>query len=102
MPRLTNSNGKDDRIDFKFGEDTEVHESCSLTWRGEHYVFGGRYESRQISKIIGCELRNIGKYSIQAIFFVNLDMEVMHTAKVLASQLLRKEIVAHIFKDTVY
>ena len=70
MPRLTNSNGKDDRIDFKFGEDTEVHESCSLTWRGEHYVFGGRYESRQISKIIGCELRNIGKYSIQPIIFL--------------------------------
>ena len=61
VPVVTNSNGKNDRdIDFIFGEDTQVYAPCSLTWRGEHYVFGGRYESRQISKIIGCELRNIG------------------------------------------
>ena len=42
VPVLTNANGKDDRdIDFIMGENTDVFYSCSLTWRGEHYVFGG-------------------------------------------------------------
>ena len=59
---ITNANGKDDRdIDFIMGRNTEIEESCSLTWRGEHYVFGGNSQKRQISKIIGCELRNIGE-----------------------------------------
>ena len=67
MPRLTNSNGKDDSdIDFIFGENTDVYQSCSLTWRGEHFVFGGLNERDQISKIIGCELKSIGKLFIGA------------------------------------
>ena len=62
VPLITNSNGKDDRdIDFVMGKNTEVENSCSLTWRGEHYVFGGYNRDRQISKIIGCELINIGE-----------------------------------------
>ena len=28
-------------IAFVFGKNTEVRVSCSLTWRGEHFVFGG-------------------------------------------------------------
>ena len=36
------ADGFEDRtIDFEFEEDTEVWGSCSLTWRNEHYVFGG-------------------------------------------------------------
>ena len=68
MPILTNSNGKDDRdIDFIIGDNTEVYNSCSLTWRGEHYVFGGWNQRRQISKIVGCELRTIGKLFIWSV-----------------------------------
>ena len=59
---LTNWNGKDDRdINFSYGQNTEVSYACSMTWRNEHYVFGGNTLKRQISKIIGCELKNIGE-----------------------------------------
>ena len=67
LPRLTNSNGKDDSdIDFIMGENTQVERSCSLTWRGEHYVFGGSSKEKQVSKIIGCELKSIGKLFIRS------------------------------------
>ena len=61
VPMITDFNGKDNRdIAFVLGENTEVKHSCSMTWRGEHYVFGGDRQTKQVSKIVGCELRNIG------------------------------------------
>ena len=45
---------------FKFGDDTEAFCSCSLIYKGIHYVFGGRDEKRQISKIDSCALKRIG------------------------------------------
>ena len=63
VPVLTDDSGKDDRdLNFAIDDDVEVYASCSLTWRGEHFVFGG-YEiaNYQIAKIIGCELKNVGE-----------------------------------------
>ena len=39
---------------FLYGPGTEIDMSCSLTWRGEFYVFGGNAQSTQISKL-GCQ-----------------------------------------------
>ena len=43
-----------------FGPETEVHLSCSITWRGEMYIFGGAYQTTQISKLNGCKLEREG------------------------------------------
>ena len=62
VPVLTNSSGKDDRdVNFVIDDDVEVETSCSLTWRGEHFVFGGYNKRNQIAKIIGCELKSVGE-----------------------------------------
>ena len=62
LPVLTDSNGKKEELNkFMFDSNTEVLRSCSLTWRGEHYVFGGEKFRRQISKIEKCELKRFGE-----------------------------------------
>ena len=59
---LTDDSGKDDRdVNFVIDDDVEVYQSCSLTWRGEHFVFGGWNKRNQIAKIVGCELKNVGE-----------------------------------------
>ena len=49
-----------DDFRFIFGEHTEVLYSCSITWHGEFFIFGGSTERRQISKLNGCTLERIG------------------------------------------
>ena len=62
VPVLTNASGKDDRdLNFVIDDGVEVYGSCSLTWRGEHFVFGGWNKRNQIAKIIGCELKSVGE-----------------------------------------
>ena len=64
IPVITDSNGKVEYVgedfDFEFGQQTEVDWSCSVTYRGDFYVFGGRWFERQISKLEGCSLTRIG------------------------------------------
>ena len=47
-------------FEFSLGQDTEVYYSCSLTWRGQFFVFGGNEEKSQISSINGCRLERVG------------------------------------------
>ena len=62
VPLITNANGKDNRdVDIVLGEKTEMYRSCSITWRGEYYIFGGDAHQKQVSKINGCEIQSIGK-----------------------------------------
>ena len=62
VPIVTNASGKDDRdVNFIIDDDVDVYRSCSLTWRGEHFVFGGYPNEYRIAKIIGCELKNVGE-----------------------------------------
>ena len=59
---ITNSSGleTDLRFRFKYGENTEVYQSCSIMWHGELYVFGGDDNKRQISKVHSCGLYHYG------------------------------------------
>ena len=58
---LTDVNGRDYRgFRFNWAPDTEVIQSCSINWEGEMYVFGGKNQMRQISKLSGCGLTKIG------------------------------------------
>ena len=62
VPVITNSNGRSDKnFFFMFDEGTEVLAACSLTWRGEHYVFGGELNKNQISRISDCQLKSVGQ-----------------------------------------
>ena len=45
---------------FEFGTDTEVYYSCSITWKGAFYVFGGVSEKTQISVVDDCKLTRVG------------------------------------------
>ena len=71
-PVITDSSGKaeyaGEDFDFAFEDKTEVAESCSITYRGDHYVFGGTYEMKQISKITDCSLKRVGTLSFQFYF----------------------------------
>ena len=66
FPVITNALGGEDRdFSFQFGADTEVYYSCGLTYRGEHFVFGGQSKKTQIAKIDGCQLKIVGQLSFQ-------------------------------------
>ena len=45
---------------FEYGTDTTVYESCSITWKGAFYIFGGFYEKTQISVVNNCKLTRVG------------------------------------------
>ena len=47
-------------FEFSLGQNTEVYYSCSLTWHGQFFVFGGNEEKSQISIINGCRLERVG------------------------------------------
>ena len=44
---------------FEFGTDTIVEYSCSITWKGAFYIFGGVYKT-QISVVDDCKLTRVG------------------------------------------
>ena len=59
---VIDENGKEeDDFSFTFGENTEVSFSCSITWHGELYIFGGDTETKQITKLNGCKLERVGR-----------------------------------------
>ena len=45
------------------GDDTQVYLSCGLTWRNQHYIFGGSSKKTQISTIRNCKLEVVGQLS---------------------------------------
>ena len=53
---------------FLMGENTQVYYSCSITWRNKHFVFGGYNEKKQISQLIGCELKRVGSLAFDHFF----------------------------------
>ena len=38
----------DDHLDFEYGADTEVYNSCGATLNGDMFVIGGWYKRRQV------------------------------------------------------
>ena len=61
VPVLTDSSGRvDTDLAFTFDENTSVRYSCSVTFKNQHFVYGGfGVYKRQISRIEGCQLRRI-------------------------------------------
>ena len=52
--------GKEKKPIIVYNEKTEVHYSCSITWKGDFFIYGGDTEESQISKLNGCKLERIG------------------------------------------
>ena len=48
---------------FERGERTEAELSCSLVWQNQLHIFGGQYETRQISRLNDYKLERIGDLS---------------------------------------
>ena len=79
---LVDANGRQDEVScFKAWDDTSFYQSCSLTWHGEFYVFGGYSghvdtadSSDQISRVVGTELVNFGSLDFT---FYHLTCDVM-------------------------
>ena len=69
---ITNVAGKieypGEDFDFQIGDDTEVYHSCSITWHGQFFLFGGGVEKTQISTITGCKSDRIGTLSFELDF----------------------------------
>ena len=65
LPVITDVSGtvKYGGTDFEFEMDSEVYKSCSLTFKGKFYVFGGHYSRNQISQINNCKLERVGSLS---------------------------------------
>ena len=57
---MINPLGGYEKLDFEFGDGTEVGHSCSLQWKNEYYVFGGYNEKRQVSLVNGKRLERKG------------------------------------------
>ena len=50
VPMIISFDGINHReASFTFGDNTEVHFSCSLEYRNQFYVFGGLNQKRQVS-----------------------------------------------------
>ena len=61
IPVLTDSSGKVKQdVDFFLGITDEVFNSCTLTWKGQHFIIGGERRRTQISKIVDCGLKKVG------------------------------------------
>ena len=60
-PLIANLNGTFERNTlFKIDENANVHDSCSLLFNGEFYVFGSWENPRQIAKVNKCSLKRVG------------------------------------------
>ena len=52
VPVIIDANGRfDSDLVTEFGDETQAHGSCSLTYRNRFYIFGGQFEKRQISEV---------------------------------------------------
>ena len=59
IPLFTDLDGRNINANFHYGENTEVYESCMVLFNGQAYIFGGRIERRQISRVENCQLKSL-------------------------------------------
>ena len=41
-----------EKFQFRFGTNTEVYGSCPVVFQGEHFIFGGSMNKRQVSALV--------------------------------------------------
>ena len=60
QPMVISFDGSYRNASFNFGSETQIFYSCPIEFKNQFFVFGGRYQQRQISKVIGCHLERTG------------------------------------------
>ena len=60
QPLLVDAKGRHDRNRMSKDENTELHNSCSVTYHNRFYVYGGDWLTKQISEVTQCGVRRIG------------------------------------------
>lgn len=60
---MIDSTGGHKIADFQFGDKTEVNNACSVLWKSRMFVYGGLWQSNQISEVKGCGLTHIDTLS---------------------------------------
>ena len=74
---LINQAGEQEELKcFNRDTETEAWGSCSIVWQGQFHIFGGKQKLRQISRLTGHKLENIGQ----------LDFDHLGTCSVMAGQ----------------
>ena len=54
-------NGEQEEVDcFERGDKTEAWWSCGINWQNQLFIFGGKNEGRQISRLLGHKLERVG------------------------------------------
>ena len=61
VPLIIDGQGQSRDIEFELGSETEAHNSCSILWLGQMFVFGGDKYKRQISVVERCKLTKKGE-----------------------------------------
>ena len=77
---------------FDFGIGTEVEHSCSLQWRNNFYIFGGRNQKRQLSMINRVNNRLERKGSLDFDFHMGGCTVLNQTTFVLCFDLKEKDV----------
>ena len=57
---IINGEQESKKVGINFEVETEVSESCSIVWQGDMFLFGGKYNKRQISIVDECNLKSLG------------------------------------------
>ena len=50
---------------FKKVGNAEAKGSCSITWQGQFYIYGGTIETTQISRLTGHKLERVGSLEFE-------------------------------------
>ena len=60
-PMITDLDGRvNEKFSFSIESGVEVQFSCSITFRGEFFIYGGKDKKKQIAKVEGCTLKDTG------------------------------------------
>ena len=57
---LLNSAGQKELACFERDDTTEAYGSCSINWKNKLFIFGGKDNARQISRLTGQKLERVG------------------------------------------
>ena len=64
---MIDGRGESKEVKFELGDTVQVSDSCSITWQGKMYVFGGSHQARQIAVVGKCKLKSKGKLPFEMI-----------------------------------
>ena len=59
-PIITDLDGNVNEISFSIQDGVEVQSSCSITFRGQFFIYGGQNRKNQVARVEDCSLKDTG------------------------------------------